>query len=89
MVEGMSITALVGSFIAVAIFLSIGTMILGGATLDCTTLDGYDATTPSASTSWAGACLDQQEQTQSAYALLLVVLIVIAAVVILTVVRML
>jgi len=43
-----SLMGLVGGFIAVAIMLGIGTLILGGAATDCTTVTGYNTTTPSA-----------------------------------------
>ena len=84
-----NIMGMVGAFIAVAILLGVGTVILGNSTMDCTNLDGYNSTTPASSTGWASACLDANAQSQSAYTLLLITLIVIAAVVILTVVRML
>lgn len=38
----------IGAFIAVAIMLGIGTLILGGAATDCTTITGYNTTAPSA-----------------------------------------
>ncbi|MBT4328120.1 MAG: hypothetical protein HOD60_14640 [Candidatus Nitrosopelagicus sp.] len=69
--------------------LGVGTLILGGATTDCSNVSGYDSTTPSASTGWAGQCLQNAEQAQAGYALLMITLIVIAAVVVLSVVRML
>ena len=84
-----NIMAMVGAFIAVAILLGVGTIILGNSTMDCSGLSGYRGTPESASTGWAGACVDSKVQSQSAYALLLITLIVIAAVVILSVVRML
>jgi hypothetical protein len=87
--ESGSLMAYVGSFIAVAIMLGVGTLILGGATTDCSNVSGYDSTTPSASTGWAGQCLQNAEQAQAGYALLMITLIVIAAVVVLSVVRML
>ncbi len=40
---------LVGGFIAVAIMLGIGTLILGGAATDCTTITGFNSTVRSAS----------------------------------------
>ena len=43
-----SIMGLVGGFIAVAIMLGIGTLILGGASTDCTTITNFNTTTPSA-----------------------------------------
>lgn len=81
--------AMVGAFIAVAILLGVGTIILGNSSMDCTGLSGYSSGLPSASTGWAGACVDANTQSQSAYTLLMITLIVIAAVVILSVVRML
>ena len=39
---------LVGGFIAIAIMLGIGTLILGGAATDCTTITDYNVTVPSA-----------------------------------------
>lgn len=90
MAEGSSaIMGVVSAFIGIAIMLGIGTMILGNTTMDCTTLDGYDSTTPADSTGWAATCLDSNTSTQNAYALLIVILIVVAAVAILFVVRML
>ena len=79
---------MVGAFIAVAIMLGIGTLILGGATTDCTTISDYDpnATTQ---TGWAGQCEQNNQQAQAGYGLLMITLIVISAVVILSVVRML
>ena len=90
-----NIMGMVGAFIAVAILLGVGTIKLGNSTMDCTGLDGYTSTAQTggpggtASTGWAGTCLDSNDQSQSAYSLLLITLIVISAVVILTVVRML
>ena len=84
-----NIMALVGAFVGIAILLGISVQILGNTVSDCSTLPGYDSTTPANSTDWAAACLDQNAQTQSAYALLVIVLIVVAAVVILTVVKLL
>jgi hypothetical protein len=80
---------LVGGFIAVAIMLGIGTLILGGAATDCTTIDDYNATAGATQTGWAAQCEDNNTQSQSGYALLIITLIVLAAVVVLTVVRML
>ncbi len=37
---------LVGGFIAIAIMLGIGTLILGGAATDCSTVTGYNTTVP-------------------------------------------
>ena len=39
---------LVGGFIALIIILGIGTIILGGSTMNCTSITGYNATAPSA-----------------------------------------
>lgn len=84
-----SIMGLVAAFIGIAIMLGIGTQILGNTTMDCSTLPGYNSTTPSASTGWAGTCQDTNTSTQNSYALLIIILIVVAAVAILFVVRML
>lgn len=84
-----SIMGLVAAFIGIAIMLGIGTQILGNTTMDCSTLDGYNATTPASSTGWAGTCESTNTNTQNSYALLIIILIVVAAVAILFVVRML
>ena len=84
-----NIMALVGAFVGIAILLGISVQILGNSVTDCSGLPGYDATTPASSTGWASQCLDNNTQTQNAFALLVIVLIVVAAVVILTVVKML
>jgi len=89
MPESSSIMGIVGAFIGIAIMLGIGTMILGNTTMDCSTLDGYDAGDPEDSTGWAATCLDNNTATQNAYALLIVILIAPAAVAILFVVKML
>ena len=104
MADTGSIMGLVAAFIGVAIMLGVGTQILGNTVMDCTTLPDYNATTPTANgtnaqgqritldnqqTGWAGACVDNNTSTQTAYALLIIILIVIAAVAILFVVRML
>ena len=81
--------ALVGAFVGIAILLGISVHILGNSVTDCSGLPGYDSTTPASSTGWASQCLDNNTQTQNAFALLVIVLIVVAAVVILTVVKML
>tara|TARA_B100001750_G_scaffold10107_1_gene7516 strand:- start:2358 stop:2618 length:261 start_codon:yes stop_codon:yes gene_type:complete len=83
-----NIMALVGAFIGIAILLGIGIQILGNSVQDCTQLSDYDSSATT-QTGWAGQCVDNNTQTQNAYALLIIVLIVIAAVVILTVVKML
>ena len=69
--------------------LGIGTLILGGATTDCSNVNGYDSTTPANSEGWAAQCLANETQAQAGYSLLMITLIVIAAVIILSVVRML
>ena len=82
----------VGAFIAVAIMLGIGTLILGGAATDCTGITGYvDGGTAATtnSTGWALQCIANNDQSQAGYNLLIITLIVLAAVVVLTVVRML
>jgi hypothetical protein len=84
-----NIMALVGAFIGIAILLGIGTQILGNSVQDCSNLPGYDTTTEANSLGWAKQCLDNNTQSQNAYALLIIVLIVIAAVVILSVVKLL
>lgn len=84
-----SLMGYVGAFIAVAIMLGIGTLILGGAATDCSGVDGYNITTPADSTGWAAQCIANNEQSQAGYNLLIITLIVLAAVVVLTVVRML
>ncbi|MBT7824570.1 MAG: hypothetical protein HN605_05190 [Thaumarchaeota archaeon] len=89
MAETGSLMGMVGAFIAVAIMLGIGTIILGGAATDCSTVTGYDSTTPASSTGWAQQCLQNESQSQAGYSLLMITLIVVAAVVVLTVVRML
>lgn len=83
MPESGTIMALVGAFIAVAIMIGIGTIILGNVVPDCTVLSG------NATSGWQGICETNQTSTQSAYSLLGVIMIVIAAVAILYVVRML
>lgn len=94
-----SLMGLVGGFIAVAIMLGIGTIILGGAATDCTQVQGYTGNelkgTPQTvggdanATGWAAQCVANNVQSQAGYALLIITLIVLAAVVVLTVVRML
>ena len=89
----------VGAFIAVAIMLGIGTLILGGAATDCSTIIGYlDPTVNSTggtdpplqvNTGWSLQCETNNTQSQAGYNLLIITLIVLAAVVVLTVVRML
>lgn len=94
-----SLMGLVGGFIAVAIMLGIGTIILGGAATDCTQIQGYtggsegapvqSAAADANATGWAAQCVSNNTQSQAGYALLIITLIVLAAVVVLTVVRML
>ena len=80
---------MIGAFVGIAILIGISTQILGNTVSDCSTLEGYDSTTPSASTGWAGQCYTNNEQTQAGFSLLVIVLVVVAAVVILTVVKLL
>ena len=80
---------MIGAFVGIAILLGISTQILGNSVSDCSNLEGYDATTPSASTSWAGQCESNNSSIQNSFALLVIVLIVVAAVVILQVVKLL
>ena len=86
---GIPIMGLVGGFIAVAIMLGIGTLILGGAVADCTTIADFNATAGATQTGWALQCESNNTQSQSGYSLLIITLIVLAAVVVLSVVRML
>ena len=89
----------VGAFIAVAIMLGIGTLILGGAATNCANVAGYTGNNgvPSTQTAaqdanapcWALQCVRNNTQSQAGYNLLIITLIVLAAVVVLTVVRML
>lgn len=84
--------SLVGGFIAVAIMLGIGTLILGGATTNCSTVADFNITLGAgnqASDTWAGQCEANNTQSRAGYGLLIITLIVLAAVVVLTVVRML
>lgn len=91
------VTVMIGAFIAVAIMLSVGVLVLGNATNNCSSLPDYNATTPGVNqtgvtvanqqTGWAARCIDVANQTINAYQLLGVVLIVIAAVVILAVIK--
>ena len=88
--EGNSIIGMAGSFIALSIFLGIGTLILGGSVTDCSQLAGFDSTNePPVHTGWAEQCVTNSEQSQSGYGLLMVSLIVLAAAVVLIVVRLL
>ena len=91
-----NILTLIGVFIAAAILIGIGAVILGSAVTDCTGITGYvvgdddDGATPTHNqTGWAGQCFSNQEQSQSGYGLIGVVLIVLAAVIVLSVVRLL
>jgi len=94
--EGNSIIGMAGGFIALAIMLGIGTMILGGSVADCTTINDYVAanddggvTNDHNQTGWAASCYTSAAQSQSGYGLLMVSLIVLAAAVVLIVVRLL
>ena len=91
-----SLMGYVGAFIAVAIMLGIGTLILGGAATNCVNVAGYptgytaqNSTGDAAATGWALQCVRNNTQSQAGYNLLIITLIVLAAVVVLTVVRML
>ena len=95
-----SLMTYVGSFIAVAIMLGIGTLILGGSVTNCSTITGWNSTVPSANettrvanapdqTGWSLQCQTNNTQSQAGYNLLIITLIVLAAVVVLAVVRML
>ena len=77
------------SFIIVVIVLGLGVTILGNTSADCSQLEGYDATTPASSTSWAATCIEQGQSAQNSFGLMSVVLIVIVAVIILSVVQLL
>ena len=81
--------AILAMFIGIAVFLSVGIMILDGSLSDCSNLEGYNASTPASSTDWAKSCLDNNSGIQNSWILISVVLIVIASVIILAVVRML
>lgn len=83
------IIGIIGLFVGISIMIGIGVTILGSVSIDCKTLDGYNPTTPSASTGWAGSCVNAANQTASAYSLLLVILIVVAAASILFVIKLL
>lgn len=94
--EGNTIIGMAGGFIALAIMLGIGTLILGGSVSDCTTVNDYvladddlGVTNDHNQTGWAAQCFTAQAQSQSGYGLLMVSLIVLAAAVVLIVVRML
>jgi len=53
MAENSIIMGMVAAFIGIAIILGVGTQILGNATFECANLDGFNATSPDDSTSWA------------------------------------
>lgn len=80
---------LIGGFIGLIIILGVGTLILGNSTMNCSTLTGFNATTPASSTGWALACVTTNTNAQSGYALLIISVIVFAAVIILSIVRLL
>ena len=83
------VLGLVTVFIAAAILLFVGTVVLGNQSLgDCTGLDGWTGSNTNA-TGWAKQCVDLANDTQDSYGLLGVILVVIAAVAILVIVRML
>ena len=89
MVENMSLMSLIAIFIGLAVFLSIGIMVLDGSVGDCSNLEGYDSSNPSASTGWAGSCEENNSSINSSWTLISIVLIIVAANVILAVVKML
>jgi hypothetical protein len=62
----------VGAFIAVAIMLGIGTLILGGAATDCSTITGYNATAGATQTGWSLQCETNNTQSQAGYNLLII-----------------
>ena len=88
MVEN-SIMGILATFIGIAVFLSVGIMILDGSLSDCSNLEGYNASNPASSTDWAKSCLDNNSGIQNSWILISVVLILIASIIILAVVRML
>jgi hypothetical protein len=89
MVESTSLMGVIGMFIAVAIFLSLGLVILDSTVSDCSSLDGYNSSDPSASTGWSKSCVDNNVGIQNSWTLVSIILIVISAVIILAVVKML
>ena len=89
MVENMSLMGLIAIFIGLAVFLSIGIMVLDGSVGDCSNLEGYNSANPSASTGWAGSCEQNNSSINSSWTLISIVLIIVAAIVILAVVKML
>ena len=88
MVEQMSIIGLVAVFISLAIFLSIGIMLLDSAKSNCSILEGYNSSNPSASTGWSGACEANNEKISGTYAMLTITMIVVASVIVLVIIRM-
>jgi len=72
--------SVVGGFIALAIMLTIGTVIMGSVTLDCADISQAN---------WSQQCTESRDQAIGGYGLLIITLIIIAAVAILAVVRML
>jgi hypothetical protein len=88
MVEN-SLMGLIGIVIAVSIFLGLGLVILDSSTSDCSGLDGFNSSNPSASTSYAGLCEDNNSQIMSAYGMVMLIIIVLSAIVVLATVRML
>ena len=82
MVESMSLMGLVAIFISIAIFLSIGIMLLDSATSDCSTLTGYNSANPSASTDWAKSCVDNNTGVQNSWLLISVILVVVASIIV-------
>lgn len=91
-----AILPLIGVFIAAAIMIGIGTIILGGSVTDCTSINDYvaanddnGATADHNQTGWAAECFESQNSSQSGYGLIGITLIVLGAVIVLAVVRML
>lgn len=94
--EGNTIIGMAAGFIALAIMLQIGTLILGGNITDCTTIRDYVAGADDAGvtqdhnqTGWAAQCFNGQGQTQQGYGLMMISIVVMAAAVVLIVIRLL
>ena len=64
-------------------------MLLDSAKSNCSILEGYNSSNPSASTGWSGACEANNTGIQNSWTLVSIILIVISAVIILAVVKML
>ena len=85
----MSLMGLVAIFIGLAVFLSIGIMVLDGTVSDCSNLEGYNSANPSASTGWAGSCETNNSGIQNSWVMISLIVIIIASIIILAVVKML